>query len=388
MVKELKHLLLVTTEDPFSVKAWSGIPYSLRTALEGKVERVTVFRPEPPPRVQSGLVKRVLLGAKRYPLWMTEAALKANARAVQGEIARTRPDAVLSISSQCVAYLERPGVPVFMFSDAPYAAFSETYARWERPPLRIGKFAAEEAAAGRRMDGLCFGSAWACGEAKRLYGLTRDAKLHVTPLGANWVPTEGREEIFARIEERAGRLEHEIELLFVGRDWERKGGPLAVEVAARLRAQGRRVRLHLVGCRPELGDAVGPEGFVTVHGPLYQSDPDQRVQLAELFRRSHFLIVPTLAECFGIVFAEAQAFGLPPVSRAVDAVPSIIRDGDTGMLFGLDAGAEAYAERIGGLVARPEEYRAMARRAREWFEERLTWERTAEGIVAAIRGRG
>jgi glycosyltransferase involved in cell wall biosynthesis len=67
-------------------------------------------------------------------------------------------------------------------------------------------------------------------------------------------------------------------------------------------------------------------------------------------------------------------------------VPSIIRDGETGMVFDRDAGAEIYAERILNLVTRPEAYRAMARRAREWFEERLTWERTAEGIVAAIRG--
>jgi glycosyltransferase involved in cell wall biosynthesis len=216
--------------------------------------------------------------------------------------------------------------------------------------------------------------------------LQDDAKLHVTPLGANWVPAEGREETLARIAGRVERLMDEIELLFLGRDWERKGGALAVEVAAKLRASGRRVRLHVVGCGPELGDAAGPDGFVTVYGPLYQSDPEQGGRLAELFMRSHFLIVPTLAECFGVAFAEAQAFGLPPISRAVDAVPSIIRDGETGLLFGVDAGAEAYAERILELVHRPEEYRAMARRAREWFEERLTWERTAEGIVAAISG--
>ena len=382
MATELKHLLLVTTEDPFSARSWSGIPYSLRRALEGKVERVTTFRPPPPPRAQIGLVKRILLGAERYPLWMTEATLKANARAVRQEIARVKPDAVLSISSQCVAYLDDPGIPVFLFSDAPYKAFSDAYARWDPPPAGMERFAAQEAEAARRMDGLCFGSEWACREAQRLYGLESDTTLHVTPLGANWAPAAGRGEIFTQIDERVGRLAEEIELLFVGRDWERKGGALAVEVAAQLRAAGRRVRLHVVGCRPELGAATE---FVTVHGPLYQSDPEQSAQLAELFLRSHFLVVPTLAECFGIAFAEAQAFGLPPVSRAVDAVPSIIRDGETGMVFGMNAGADIYSARILEFVQRPEQYRAMARRAREWFEERLTWERTAEGIVAAIR---
>jgi glycosyltransferase involved in cell wall biosynthesis len=386
MATELKHLLLVTTEDPFDVKAWSGIPWSLRRALELQVERLSVFRPPPPPRLQAGSVRRILRGAGEYPLWIEKATLKRNARAVAAEIARLRPDAVLSISSQCVAYLERPGVPMFLFSDAPYVAFCETYARWQAAPKRIGGFAAEEAAAGRRLDGLCFGSAWACAQARRLYGLASEATLHVTPLGANWTPEAGDDAVFARIEARLARLaDGELELLYLGKDWERKGGPLAVEIAERMRAAGRRVRLHVVGCRPELGERAGPDGFVTVHGPLYQNDPEQSARLAELFWRSHFLVVPTLAECFGIVFAEAQAFGLPPVSRAVDAVPSIVLDGETGLLFAADAGAEVYAERMLALTAEPGAYRAMARRAREWFGERLTWERTAEGIVAAMR---
>jgi glycosyltransferase involved in cell wall biosynthesis len=339
--------------------------------------------------MQLETLRRVLGGAENYPLWITKATLKQNARKVAAEIARTRPDAVLSISSQCVAYLHQPGVPEFLFSDAPYQAFCETYARWQNPPRRIGKFAAEEASAGRRMDGLCFGSAWACGEAKRLYGLESGDRLHVTPLGANWIPEAGQDEIFLRIEERLDRLaDGELELLYLGKDWERKGGPLAVEVARRIHASGRRVRLHVVGCRPPLGELAGPYGFVTVHGAIYQDDPEQSGRLAELFLRSHFLVVPTLAECFGIVFAEAQAFGLPPVSRAVDAVPSIICDGETGLLFAPDAGAEAYAERMLALIAQPAAYRAMARRAREWFTERLTWDRTAEGILAAIQADG
>lgn len=389
MSRELKHLLLTTTEDPFNPKSWSGIPYSLRTALEKQVGRVTVFRPPPPKRSPIDVVKRVLFGARKYPLWMTKATLKQAARSVRAEVKRLQPDAVLSISSQSVAYLGDVGVPVYMFSDAPYWAFCETYKEWETAPVRTPVFAAEEARAGRQLQGLCFGSDWACGEAARLYGLdaaASDKKLHVTKLGANWVPGVTRQEIFDRIEQRIARLaSDELELLYLGKDWERKGGPLAVEVAGQLRATGLKVRLHVVGCRPELGEAAGPEGFVTVHGPLYQTDPEQGRQLAELFLRSHFLIVPTLAECFGIVFAEAQGFGLPPVSRSVHALPSIIVDGVTGLLFDREAPASEYIARILALVADSAAYRDMAHKARERFEAELTWDRTAETIVRALR---
>jgi glycosyltransferase involved in cell wall biosynthesis len=386
MPRVLKHLLLTTTEDPASPKSWSGIPYSLRVALEKQVERVTVFRPPPPRRTPVDVFKRIVFGAQQYPLWITQATLKQNARALQAEIVRIQPDAVLSISSQCVAYLHNCGVPVALFSDAPYLTFCETYAAWETPPKRINRFAAEEAAAARNLDALCFGSQWACDEAQRIYGLDSDRTLHATPLGANWVPTVSRAAIFDRVDDRIATLPTQgIELLYLGKDWLRKGGPLAVEVARILHNAGHKVRLHIVGCRPDLGEAAGPDGFITIHGPLYPTDPTQFNQLTELFLRSHFLLVPTLAECFGIVFAEAQAFALPPVARSVHAVPSIICDRKTGFIFEPTAPAADYAAQILSLLARPDDYRAMAREARFWFEECLTWDRTAEGILSALR---
>lgn len=385
MPKELKHLLLMSTEEMSNPKAWSGIPWSLRKALETRVEQMTVFQPSAPARSPLDVVKRVVFGAKKHPLWITKASLRKAGREVSEEIARVKPDAVLSISSHCIAYLPKQAIPVGMFSDAPYLAFAEAYARWETYPVRLKAFAREEAAGARRVDGLFFGSEWACGEARRLYGLDAGAseRLHVTPLGANWVPKIGREEIFARIEGRGCDC---IDLLYLGKDWERKGGPLAVEVTALLRAAGREAHLHVVGCRPELGDAAGPGGFVTVHGLLYQDAPEQSAKLAELFLSSHFLIVPTLAECYGIVFAEAQAFGLPPISRAVHALPTVVEDGVTGLLFAVDAPASEYVERILNVVGDREEYEAMAKRARERFERRLSWEATADAIVGVLAG--
>ncbi len=383
METPLKHLLLVSTEELFNIKAWSGIPYSLRSALERQVDRVTSFQPPRPRRTPLASALRLFFGAGRFPLWISRPTLRANARAVQAEIDRVRPDAVLAISSQCIVELKHPGVPVFLFSDAPYQAFMEAYARWEKAPESLPRFARQEAAAGRRIDGLCFGSAWACDEAARLYGLSeagRD-KLHVSPLGANWIPTQSRDEIFSRLQARTSAPQTmEIEFLFVGRDWERKGGPLAVEVIAGLRQRGVPARLHVVGCRPDLGG----NPHATVHGPLYQTDPAESAQLAELFLRSHFLLVPTLAECFGIVFAEAQAFALPPVSRAVHALPSIVEDDVTGLLFPPDAGAGPYIDRLAELLGEPERYRAMATAARLRFEQMLTWDQTARRIASAI----
>ena len=377
--------MLATAEDPFDKKSWSGTPYRLREALERRVEQVTVFRPSPPSRNLKDVALRMVYGGAKYPLWITQATFRNNARELKAAIGKEKPDAVLSLSTMCIAELKEPGRPMFMYSDAPYKAYHEAYAGTVSVPKRLGWFVEREAHVARRLDGLFFSSEWAKGEAVRLYGAAgkggvgMERLIHVTPFGAVLVPSLTREELLARVDARpADRLE----MLFVGKDWERKGGPMALEVARLLRAGGERVTLHIVGCTPELpADAAE---YVELHGLLRQDVPAEWETMLELYLDSHFLIVPTQAECFGIVFAEAQAFALPPIARAVQALPGVVKDGETGLLFEPEAGAGEYVRRIVELRRDASAYRAMAVKARERFEGYLNWDWTAGEMVRVM----
>jgi glycosyltransferase involved in cell wall biosynthesis len=377
MPRALEHLLLVTVEDPLNPKSWSGIPHSLYRALQRRIPRVTAvggaqMRPRHTP-LHGAL--RAALGAPRWPLWMTEPSLRRYAAVVEQAIARHRPDAVLSISSQCLARLHT-SVPTYMFHDAPWLAFKQTYARWDAMPLRGAAFARAEVEAARRTRCVFTGSDWAIEQGMALYDLPRE-RFAETHLGANWVPSQGRDELLEMAAQRADSLTHggTLELLFLGKDWERKGGPLALETAALLHAQGQPVRLHIAGCRPPL--PAGADKYTSVHGVLDLGNAQHRAHLEQLFVACHFLLVPTQAECFGIVFAEAQAFAVPPVSRRIDALPSIVRDGETGLLFPPDAPSGLYAAALRQFVTNPERYIRMAAAARARYESELTWDHVA-----------
>lgn len=358
-------------------QSWSGIPFSMREALQRQVDRLTIFRPPPPVRSPLDTMLRLALGARRYPLWLTRATLRGNARALRMAIAQEQPDAVLSIASMCVAALGEPPVPTFLFSDAPYQAFHEAYRGTIDRPLRLLAYQREEACAARQLDGLCYSSAWAVQEALRLFGPTgrkgRPLPVHVSEMGSNWAPTLSRDDLLARVD---ARPVDRLDLLFLGRDWERKGGPLAVEVARLLNERGTPTTLHVVGCRPAL-----TLDYVHIHGPLYRTDPTQAATLSELFLTSHFMLTPTSAECFGLAFGEAQAFALPPISRAVQALPAVVVDGVTGLLLDPAAQAPAYAERILTLRADAAAYRRMALAARERFETLLNWDAMAGTLI-------
>jgi glycosyltransferase involved in cell wall biosynthesis len=379
--RKLRHLLLATLEDPFDPRSWSGTPFNMRIALEGKVDKVSVLANLKPKRTLVTAALRVLLGGKppRYPLYLTAPAQREFARRTERAIAELQPDALLTISSHNLVRMGRPAVPAFMVTDAPWLSWKQTYQEFDHMPLLGPRFARLEAAAAERYSGLIFSSDWAVEEARRLYAAPRE-KLHSIPLGAIWTPDVSAAELDRIID---ARPRDRLDLLYVGKDWERKGGPLAVDIARELRAAGvPNVTLHIVGCTPHIPTA--DRALVQLHGFLNVRAPAESKRLKGLFLNSHFLVVPTRAECFGVVFAEAQAFALPPVSRAVQALPSIVADGVTGILEPPDAPAAPYTRRLLALIHDRDRYGTMARAARLRFEQQLTWERFAARVVETI----
>jgi glycosyltransferase involved in cell wall biosynthesis len=160
-------------------------------------------------------------------------------------------------------------------------------------------------------------------------------------------------------------------LLLVGVDWRRKGADLAVEVAAMLATWGVPCVLTVVGCAPPAGQALPAN--IEVIPFIGKASVEDRRRLHDLYARSHFFIMPSRAEAFGIVFAEASTFGVPCVATRVGGLPTVIRSGVNGELFPLHAGPEAYAAWILDIWRDEARYRQLALNAAEEGATRLSW---------------
>jgi glycogen synthase len=55
-------------------------------------------------------------------------------------------------------------------------------------------------------------------------------------------------------------------------------------------------------------------------------------RLAEVYAACDLCVWPAVNEAYGMALLEAQAAGVPIVSRAVRGVPDVVRDGETGLL--------------------------------------------------------
>src|SRR5690606_29435657 len=107
----------------------------------------------------------------------------------------------------------------------------------------------------------------------------------------------------------------------------RKGGEIALQTWEHLRSMGYDTSITFVGSTPPRQiEQVG----VNVIPLLDKNDPEQYRRLWNLYIESHFFLLPTRAEAFGIVFSEASSFGLPCISTQTGGVPNAVRNGENG----------------------------------------------------------
>jgi glycosyltransferase involved in cell wall biosynthesis len=172
----------------------------------------------------------------------------------------------------------------------------------------------------------------------------------------------------------AGDRNHNLpRILFVGGDFERKGGALLLDVF-RQRLRGR-AELILV-----TRDKVGTEPGVTVHNNVAANSP----QLRELYATSDLFVLPTLADAFSLVAMEALAASMPVVATRVGGIPDIVLDGKNGYL--LDAGdSAALGDAVEALVTDARRRRSMGEYGREDALERFDARENARRLFEFVR---
>jgi glycosyltransferase involved in cell wall biosynthesis len=117
-------------------------------------------------------------------------------------------------------------------------------------------------------------------------------------------------------------------ILFVGGDFERKGGNDLLHAFQEIPGSGTgQFELALVTRSP-----VQPVPGVKVYSDLSPNSPD----LIRLYQSSHLFVLPSHAEAFGIAAVEASAAGLPVIAAKVGGLADIVVDGLTG--FQIDPG--------------------------------------------------
>jgi glycosyltransferase involved in cell wall biosynthesis len=371
----------LTHHNPTNRNSFSGTAYFMREALEAApgVEVDVVARAAHERRDQGvrslvdGLLRR-MTGRKSLKSARRDAAM---ARAVNRDLRTRPPDVIFSLASSFLIDRLDPMIrtPVVHVTDATPGYIREAYGK---------QLEAEAIERERRVIAraalVLYSSDFMARRAEAEFGDMVRGKVAVAPFGLN-MEEVGPPEL------RPAPIEAGIRLVFIGKDWRRKGGDFALDCLRWLRAQGAPASLTLIGSTPPEPPGEGVEAIPF----LDKNRPEHYARFVERLRGAHFLLLPTRGDCTPMVVAEANAFGVPALVSDIGGLRTLVEPGKNGWLLRPDDGGETYGRRILELAADPERYLRLRRSTYERYRAKLNWEawsRAAVTAAAEAAGRG
>lgn len=369
------NLAYVTIYDARSLKGsneWSGTGYYIAQSLKNQSTSLEYIGP-----LQDDVALKTISKIKRhyyenfqqknYQKDPDPLTLKHYARQVAQKLKNTHSNIVFSATVNPIAYLECDQ-PIAFWADGTFANIQNFYPQYANLPQEvIQDWHQMEKLALQKTKLAIYSSDWAAKSAICDYGAD-PAKVKVVPFGANVESSLTFATVKDAIETRPS---DRCKLLFMAVDWHRKGGNVAYQVAEKLNQSGLKTELTVVGCQPP-SEASLPD-FVKALGFISKSTNEGKAKIKKLFLESHFLILPTIADCTPIVFCEANSLGVPCLSTTVGGVPTMIHNDVNGRLFNKNAQISEYCDYITNLFANYSNYKNLSSSAFNEYESRLNW---------------
>jgi glycosyltransferase involved in cell wall biosynthesis len=354
------------------VNEWSGLGYYIAQSLKKQGLDLDYLGP-----LEQKAISKIVQKFKRryYKLFHNShyekdadlLVLKNYANQISKKLSLIPADVVFSAAIRPIVYLEC-NQPIVFWADATGIGLMDFYPQYDNLCQEsLESWHTMEKLGLEKCKLAIYASDWAAQTAIEYYGAD-PAKVKIVPFGANIDAPPTYDEIKDLIEVRPS---NHCKLLFLGVDWYRKGGDVALKVAAGLNDAGLDTELTVVGCEPivegSLPSFVKPLGFIS------KSTDTGKERINQLIAESHFLILPSQAECYGVVFCEANSFGVPCISRKVGGIPTIIKPNINGNLFDLNAEISEYVDYIYHLFSNYADYKNIALSSFNEYQSRLNW---------------
>lgn len=172
------------------------------------------------------------------------------------------------------------------------------------------------------------------------------------------------------------------EILFVGVDFERKGGPELLAAFRAVRDVVKNARLHIVGPyrMPYGADHPGIE----FHGHLNKAVEPQQRKLHQLYENASIFVLPSKYEPFGVAPLEAMLYAIPCIVTNGWALCESVIDGLNGILVEQES-VDSITAALLTLLRSPGKLAEMGQRGRERVLANYTWPSVVERMELAAQ---
>ena len=194
-------------------------------------------------------------------------------------------------------------------------------------------------------------------------------KIHVVHAGANIIPDKINYHLIEK--------KRESIILFIGRDFFRKGGDIVVKAFKILKKKySSNLKLIIIGQKYWPLNGEIPDGVVLLGDTSWEV-------IRKYYMMADLYCMPSRFEAFGIVFTEALSFGVPCIGRKLCAMPEIIKPGINGYL--LDNENPKNLAEIIVKVLEDVDMKFRMKKLSKHYREYYSWNRVASDIVKIMK---
>ena len=351
------NIAFLTTLNPYDINNWSGTTYHLLQTLSRK-HHVKVIGQNTLSQtayyIKDNFSKRPLLD-KYTPLFG-----ELYAEQMSGS------DLIFFGDLYLASFLE-VNIPMVHLSDVTYHSFKD-YSEMKRSKEQIKRTEALEKKVLQKYTTIIYSSEWTKQNTIDYYDIEPN-KIHVVEFGAN-IPAPSDYKISIQTDT--------CNLVFIGKNWKKKGGDKVFMAYRKLKSKGLQCTLTIIGSTPQ--EPYDEIEDVTVIPFLDKSKPEHLKRLCNILKEAHFLVLPTEFDAFGIVFCEASAYGVPSIAANVGGVSQPVKEGKNGFLLPPNATAEDYADKRKSVFSDKDGYIKLRKSSRREYETRLNWEVWGEKV--------
>ena len=370
-MKLKKSIVIVTQTNPLDKVSWSGIHYQMYRSLSETFEVVEVAGPINKWVVKVfGVTNKItrLIFKKGYNHKNSIIVSYILSKIFQKQLKKKKYDYILApAASTEIAYLNT-SIPIIYYTDSSFGQLNEYYESFSslfRFSVKESNYIEQKALL--KATYYAYPSEWAKKYVEENYQLNATPK--VISMGAN-IDDDQIEYVPKKIDK-----DQEINLLFLGVEWFRKGGDKVFDTFLLL-SEKYNVNLTVCGCIPPV---THPKMKVIPF--LNKNEPSQMKRFTQLFQETHLLFLPSKAECFGIVFCEASAFGVPSITTNTGGIPNAVVNGENGYCLDVNAVPSDYFDTISQLIENPTRYQELSKSSRELYSSTFNWNKWANCIV-------
>jgi len=358
----------LTTTDPNDKRSFSGGHYNMFHSLKKNFHEVVPLGPVKLPKYII-LIEYLKMGfafikGKRYNRAHSEIRARFYAKIFNKKLSGEKFDLIIAATtSPSISYL-KTDIPIIHVTDATFHVMHEYY----RSFSNLSAFSIKES------DNIelrsiinstlsVYSSTWAAESAINYYGKEKD-KVFQIPYGANANKVPDSKPIYLKANNKVCKL------LFLGVQWERKGGDIAFNTLLELLKIPLATELTICGCTPPKHIKNSNLRVIPFLNKNIESDFDV---FHQLMLDTNFIILPTRADCTPMAFSEAAAYGIPVITTNTGGVSDVVENDVNGFCLPYSATAKDYKDKIFEIFNNNSRYIDLISSSRKKYDDELNW---------------